>query len=629
MTRHKSEQFAVVAILLAILIAGFLRARSEATLWIDETYTLQVVQLSISQIVDIARADFHPPTYYLLLKAWLSLGSLIGLESSLLWARCLNLLFWVLAVATTAWFGRRLVGAPSSFILALAVASSASFASMTQDLRSYGPVAACFIMATIALLVYRESEGRNLSSVMLLATAASASVWLHNFSWIFVGLLFPVAAVLDWRLRSTRRPLASGALAVACLVGSPCLTRLLSQTSQLAGADTSWMMPANLANLLNSLWFWQVSSRLGSPWLKANALSAMSSLALLCLVGFLGIRSWKRSPPRSTALMLIGASLLLIVATWGLARFEIAPVFQGTRYQLLVGPVLVLCLAVLALNSERPTLGRMTIWVAVLTGFLGQATLFSREVALEPRTSSLVDQLESQTMNEPIFAIPRSLVAYHRSLSFELGHRIRPVGEICESGTGWLLTLSSWHNLYTGPERVALAMLARGDVRSLSETTAPPSLEYYSLQQVELAVGGERCKSTFSASRPEGNTGGWAYPANQVGRGWSYLEINDAGTPYQWTSGPSARLVFETTVGPGSYLLVVQGYALEGHQTELAIDVGDDALLEHLSGGFSIERRVQLKRPTAEMILRSRVREVNGRSLGVSLIRAELRPVPD
>src|SRR5882672_287197 len=56
------------------------------SIWFDETVSLINAQLSVPNLIDATRADVHPPLYYLLLHAWLSVP-VVGSQHPESWAR--------------------------------------------------------------------------------------------------------------------------------------------------------------------------------------------------------------------------------------------------------------------------------------------------------------------------------------------------------------------------------------------------------------------------------------------------------------------------------------------------------------------------------------------------------------
>ena len=620
----KPETWIAVGLLVVFATMAMLRAQSEATMWLDETYTLQVAQLPVSQVVDVARADFHPPTYYLALKAWLRLGAALGIHENLLWARSLNLLFWCLALLAVATAGRRWLSQGDSLLLALAIASSAGFATSTQELRFYGPAAACLLTSAVGVFLCRSGRGHRVTPPMLVLSGAGLALWLHHLSWVAVGLLLLVAVVRDWSQRGKELPVSTMALLTSMLIASPSLWAARTQLQQLESADTSWMMPATAPNLLSSLWFWQLQSRTGSPWLTDNLLPTTLSIILLVAVPAIAYRSLHRSLATRAVGLLFIVCFGFVGATWLAARLELAPLFHATRYQLLVSPLLVFSLALLALTAQRRGLGRFVLWSLVGVGLLSQSLLFAREVAQEPRTSALAALAKPDTDDHPVFVVPSSLAGYHESLVQHLAPRLRPTQEICDSQEARVFLLSPWAEVKTGTAPAVHAMVSSGALRTVQENSAPEGLDYYRLLRTELAIPPSVCRSLVlpTASR---SFAAVASPADQVGFGWSFLEVGTSEL-YRWTNQPKARVVFDRAVGPGSYSLMLRGYAPEDRRTELTVSFGEASISKSVSGGFTILEDIPLQRRTRMLRLTSPVSPLGDRLLGVSFLGASLSP---
>jgi len=57
----------------AVLAGVFLRFVTRSPLWLDESLSVNIARLPVSQIPDALRHDGHPPLYYVLLHGWMSL----------------------------------------------------------------------------------------------------------------------------------------------------------------------------------------------------------------------------------------------------------------------------------------------------------------------------------------------------------------------------------------------------------------------------------------------------------------------------------------------------------------------------------------------------------------------------
>lgn len=127
-----------IAPLIVLLLAFAVRfhALEAQSLWNDEGNSLRLAERRISDLVDAAGRDIHPPGYYLALKGWIALAgrSEFGLRS-------FSALEGTLAVALTVALGRTLFGGAAGMLAGLFVALSPFAVYYSQETRMYAQLA--------------------------------------------------------------------------------------------------------------------------------------------------------------------------------------------------------------------------------------------------------------------------------------------------------------------------------------------------------------------------------------------------------------------------------------------------------------------------------------------------------
>ncbi|WP_162909257.1 glycosyltransferase family 39 protein [Aggregatilinea lenta] len=144
------------ALALVLLLAAGLRFHllGAQSLWNDEGNSLRLAQRGVSDLIDAAGRDIHPPGYYLLLKAWIA-----GAGTTEFALRALSALEGLIAVALAIALGRALFARPAG-------------------------IAAGLLVALSPLAVYYSQETRMYAQLALLAVASMwiFVVWLRRFS---------------------------------------------------------------------------------------------------------------------------------------------------------------------------------------------------------------------------------------------------------------------------------------------------------------------------------------------------------------------------------------------------------------------------------------------------------------
>ena len=170
--------------------------------WGDEQNSLQRAAMSFAQLTRSIESDVHPPLYFMLLGAWLSL---LGHAGSIVAARALSALVVLAAtvVVDRSWFSR-LDARTRAWCLALWT--------LSPVLLLYGRMARSYalqlLLATIALETGRRYAARHTAGQLLAyAAAATALLYIHYLPGIAV--VTSVTVVMLWRFFAGGKPVAS------------------------------------------------------------------------------------------------------------------------------------------------------------------------------------------------------------------------------------------------------------------------------------------------------------------------------------------------------------------------------------------------------------------------------------
>ncbi len=133
-----------------LVVAGALRFAllGHNSLWFDEAYVVRVTLSKWTEIPGVlATAEFHPPLYYLLMKAWIGIA---GLSDAAI--RVPSACFSLLSVALTYALARRFVPERVSLLSAFLVAVAPFEVMAGQDARMYALLGTLTLASTMALL---------------------------------------------------------------------------------------------------------------------------------------------------------------------------------------------------------------------------------------------------------------------------------------------------------------------------------------------------------------------------------------------------------------------------------------------------------------------------------------------
>jgi hypothetical protein len=177
----------------------------------DEIFSITIAGGGWAKLtVDAARDSVHPPTFYYLLKLWMSLGG-----DSLLWVRALPALFSVLSLAPLVLLCRDLRLRRVEIVWIVGVAAiNPLLIYYSQHLRMYSLLLLC---ATTSLWLFHRmirAGSRDLAIRFAELTAANVIlVYSHYYGWLVVG--FEGLYILFWKRNRFWPMTVSSAVVVA------------------------------------------------------------------------------------------------------------------------------------------------------------------------------------------------------------------------------------------------------------------------------------------------------------------------------------------------------------------------------------------------------------------------------
>jgi mannosyltransferase len=171
---HPRADLVLVVTALALFAGLALWNISGPSIWFDEAFSAYLINFNFIDIARYTATDVHPPFFYWMLKAWVSVfGSTeLGLRSMSVFFGAVTAVFGYLIVRRK--FGRR-AATVGLFILAI----SPFFIRYSQEARMYTLVAAIVFSATYVLIRALESKSRKLW--ITYGVLVSLGMWTHYF----------------------------------------------------------------------------------------------------------------------------------------------------------------------------------------------------------------------------------------------------------------------------------------------------------------------------------------------------------------------------------------------------------------------------------------------------------------
>jgi 4-amino-4-deoxy-L-arabinose transferase-like glycosyltransferase len=204
-TRALTSAAWIVPLIMLMLAAGarFYRLDTQS-LWNDEGNSLRLAQRGVSDLVDAAGRDIHPPGYYLVLKAWITLGG--ESEFSL---RALSAFEGMLAVAVILTLGRVLFSPLAGWIAGGIAALHPLAIYYSQETRMYAQLSLLSGLSMLLLVMWlrrqrvavRPIRAQQAAPLLALVLCNAAGMYTH-YSYAFT-LAAQVIVFLVWFISRT------------------------------------------------------------------------------------------------------------------------------------------------------------------------------------------------------------------------------------------------------------------------------------------------------------------------------------------------------------------------------------------------------------------------------------------
>ncbi len=319
------------------------------SLWIDEGVSVGIARLpwhSFQTVV--SRREGNMALYYLVLRAWIRLGS------GEAWLRMPSVLAAVAAVAGIYYLGRRMFGRNVACVAAGILALNAYHIQYSQEARSYALLS--FAMTVTTFLVLRCVETPSWRAWALFAFVSGLALYLHFFA-IFVTAAQGLAVLL-WRRRALKLGQVALATAIYALMLAPIVEFVLGN---LYRRQLDWVPPTSAASLYE---FGLLIAGRGGVALLIVTLAFI--FAAIVAVG----RGWFSAEPSSET---FGLGLILSWLFFPLAITIVLSVWKHLfvyRYMIMSLPALALAIAcgVALLRPKWQALALVVLAVLLMRG---------------------------------------------------------------------------------------------------------------------------------------------------------------------------------------------------------------------------------------------------------------------
>jgi len=238
---HITKQTSAFLLIFIIASIVYLYNLTFSDLWIDETFTKELIKFPFPKMLELLAGDFHPPLYFSLLKLF---NSVTGISDftirlfSVIGALCLLILSYTV--------GQRVFGKNGALYFCLTILSIPMLASNSHDARMY--TWAPFAVTGVFLYSYLYIKTNKRSDLVLLGLFTLMAAYLHYYcliaafwSNIFVFLYLVLKKGKTWYAHLIT-------MFAVVLLYLPWLAVFLAQTS--SANDNFYIAPLNIESIL-------------------------------------------------------------------------------------------------------------------------------------------------------------------------------------------------------------------------------------------------------------------------------------------------------------------------------------------------------------------------------------------
>nr|WP_017902473.1 glycosyltransferase family 39 protein [Pseudomonas fuscovaginae] len=239
----------VVAILSVSIVVRF-HWLTNASIWSDEGFSLELITYPLTDIWSLSGRDVHPPLFYMLLRGWVALTG----SNALIWTRGFSAVLGIANVGLGIWLARMVSTPRAAMAAGWLLALLPIAVRYSQDIRMYALMGVELTGATIALVYWVRKPQKNIYLVIYVLLMSSG-LYTHYFS-IFCALshwlyLLLIRLPVHGKYRHIESPgwwLANVMIAILYL---PWLSNMLAQLSTFG---VGWIQPVSSYSLPSAIW---------------------------------------------------------------------------------------------------------------------------------------------------------------------------------------------------------------------------------------------------------------------------------------------------------------------------------------------------------------------------------------
>lgn len=310
--------FALAIVLLALGLR--LVSLTRNGLWIDEASSVAISSLPVRDLITASSMDPHPPTYYLVLQAWMGVFG-----NSEFAVRLLSVFAGVLTVSVSYRLGARLLGVRPGLLAAWWLALSPALVEYSQETRMYALLGLwSVLMVWLALRLGDQLRSRGRLAVLAYGLIGATGLYVHYY-FAFVLLAVNLWMIgrcwsrRDWQWL-IRWLLLQGAIAVPFIPWIPFFLY------QMRNFVFTWLPRPTGIDALNTLTYLMIG------WRRLAEGVALAAAAILCAMAAVTLYRLLKQRNRAEITLLISWAILPLLVSYIISQNR--PVFLNRQFLL-------------------------------------------------------------------------------------------------------------------------------------------------------------------------------------------------------------------------------------------------------------------------------------------------------
>ena len=190
-----------------ILCGVMIRCAGFQYIWVDEAFTLQLIQHSFCDVIWLTGTDVHPPLYYLIVKSVVDIADAVFGDSvsRVTVARFVSVVPYMVLLGVCAIYVRQKMGKAVAGVSAVFLFAAPRFLHMGMEIRMYSWA---MLFVTLAFLAYIEIVREdNRRAWWWFGFTTLACFYTHNYAGAAAGFLYVVLGLHAFLNRSLLRAL--------------------------------------------------------------------------------------------------------------------------------------------------------------------------------------------------------------------------------------------------------------------------------------------------------------------------------------------------------------------------------------------------------------------------------------